>query len=82
MAAMDPIGYAHTPTELERERAHSVKGLQQASARIALLEEVLRRCREKLEINRAHSDGQYHGGMEHTALIRWINEVLPKSDQK
>jgi hypothetical protein len=54
-------------------------GRRDWEARIALLEAVLGRCREKLEINRAHSDGEYHGGMEHTALIRWINEVLPKT---
>ncbi len=37
----------------------------------------LRHAREKLEIYRDHSDGQYHGGIEHTALIAMIDRTLP-----
>ena len=40
----------------------------------------LRHAREKLEIYRDHSDGQYHGGIEHTALIAMIDKTLLLED--
>lgn len=40
------------------------------------LGEALRLCREKLEIYREHSDGEYHGGLEHTALIQAVDNLL------
>ncbi len=42
----------------------------------AFLRKVLGHAREKLELYRDHSNGQYHGGIEHTALIRMIYESL------
>jgi len=41
-----------------------------------LLGKTLSHCREKLELYRDNSDGQYHGGIEHTALIRMIDTSL------
>ena len=41
-----------------------------------LLVQVLKMARKKLEVYRDHSDGQYHGGVEHTALIRSIDTAL------
>ena len=41
-----------------------------------LVEVTLVRCREKLEIYRDHSDGEYRGGMEYTALIKMIDTTL------
>ena len=41
-----------------------------------LLVQVLKMAREKLEVYRDHSDGQYHGGVEHTALIGSIDTAL------
>lgn len=43
---------------------------------IGLLRTTLGHARDKLELYRDHSDGQYHGGIEHTALIRMIKETL------
>ncbi len=43
---------------------------------IKLLRLVLHSCEEKLEIYRDHSDGQYHGGAEHTSLIRRIKTAM------
>jgi len=42
----------------------------------AVLFSVLKQAREKLEVYRDHSSGEYHGGIEHTALIRNINQAL------
>lgn len=42
----------------------------------AVLFSVIKQAREKLEIYRDHSDGAYHGGIEHTALIRNIDTAL------
>jgi hypothetical protein len=36
----------------------------------------LKLAKEKLEIYRDHSNGEYQGGLEHTAMIRTINETL------
>lgn len=42
--------------------------------RIFLLE-TLDACKTKLQVYRAHSDGLYYGGMEHSALIRRIEQA-------
>ncbi len=47
-----------------------------SNKKIELLRSTLSHAREKLEIYRDHSSGQYHGGIEHTALIRMIDESL------
>ena len=47
-----------------------------SNKQIELLRSVLDHAREKLEIYRDHSDGAYRGGVEHTALIRMIDESL------
>jgi len=39
---------------------------------------VLRSCKKKLDIYRAHSDGIYQGGVDHTALISWIDKAVQK----
>ena len=51
------------------------------SARNELLVKVLGHCREKLELYRDHSDGQYHGGIEHTSLIKMIDTSIAACDQ-
>ncbi len=43
---------------------------------ITLLRLTLTHARDKLEVYRDHSDGAYHGGIEHTALIRNIKTTL------
>ena len=43
---------------------------------------VLKQAYEKLEIYRAHSDGEYHGGIEHSTLIATIKGILLKLDQE
>ena len=43
---------------------------------IELLRTTLGHAHEKLELYRDHSDGRYHGGIEHTSLIRMIKETL------
>ena len=55
----------------------TVKALK---AKNRVLVSVLRMAREKLEIYRDHSDGQYHGGIEHAALIRNIDLALAMKD--
>lgn len=50
--------------------------LEQAQVHIGLLRATLGHAREKLEIYRDHSSGEYHGGIEHTSLIRMIDESL------
>ncbi len=51
---------------------------------IKLLRLTLTHARDKLEVNRDHSDGQYHGGIEHSKLMGNIRETLaitrPKND--
>lgn len=47
------------------------------NTRLQLTITTLRHAREKLEIYRDHSDGQYHGGLEHTAMIARIDRTLP-----
>lgn len=42
----------------------------------------LRHAKEKLEIYRDHSDGEYHGGIEHTSLIVMINRTLDVLEEK
>ncbi len=44
--------------------------------RIELLRTTMRHARKKLEIYRDHSSGEYHGGIEHTSMIRMIDESL------
>lgn len=40
-------------------------------------------CKTKLQVYRNHSDGEYQGGMEHRALIDWIERVAaPTNDAK
>ena len=50
--------------------------LDKQRQRIELLRATIGHAREKLEIYRDHSSGEYHGGIEHTALIRMIDESL------
>jgi len=45
-------------------------------ARDIMVQHVLAQCKIKLEIYRDHSAGEYHGGIEHTALIRMIDGAL------
>ncbi len=49
---------------------------------IKLLRLVLISCEEKLEIYRDHSDGQYHGGAEHTSLIGRIKTAMAVTEPK
>lgn len=42
-----------------------------AARRLALM-----KARDKLEVYRANSDGQYQGGMEHVSLLRLIDEAI------
>lgn len=44
--------------------------------KIKALKSALQVAKEKLEIYRKHSDGNYQGGMEHISLIKYIDEVL------
>lgn len=37
---------------------------------------LLKLCKEKLELYREYSDGRYHGGVEHTHLIKMIDNHL------
>ncbi len=48
---------------------------------IALLRLTLDQCRTKLEIYRDHSDGVYHGGIEHCSLIGNINTTLSLTEE-
>ncbi len=50
--------------------------LPRLNGHIELLRTTLGHARDKLELYRDHSDGQYHGGIEHTSLIRMIKETL------
>ena len=43
---------------------------------IELLRLTLTHARDKLEIYRDHSDGVYHGGIQHTSLIGNIKTTL------
>ena len=43
---------------------------------ITLLRLNLRHARDKLEIYRDYSDGEYHGGIEHTKLIGNIRTTI------
>ncbi len=43
---------------------------------IELLRLTLKQCRTKLKIYRDHSDGVYHGGLEHCTLIGNIDRTL------
>lgn len=38
--------------------------------------DILKHAKVKLEIYRDHSDGVYHGGLEHTALIEMIDRAF------
>ena len=44
----------------------------------AELERVLTACKTKLQVYRAHTDGEYKGGMEHKALIKLIEQAFNK----
>ena len=50
--------------------------LPRLNGHIELLRLTLTHARDKLEIYRDHSDGAYHGGIEHTRLISNIRETL------
>lgn len=43
---------------------------------VTLLRLTLTHARDKLEVNRDHSDGAYHGGIEHTKLIGNIRTTM------
>ena len=49
---------------------------------ITLLRLPLTHARDKLEINRDHSDGAYHGGIEHTKLIGNIRTTMSITEPK
>lgn len=42
------------------------------------LEQVLTACKTKLQVYRSHNNGIYHGGMEHTALIKLIENTYER----
>jgi len=42
------------------------------------LERVLTACKTKLQVYRAHTDGEYKGGMEHRALIKLIEDAYTR----
>ncbi len=48
---------------------------------IKLLRLTLDQCRTKLEIYRDHSDGAYHGGIEHCSLIGNIDRTLLMTEE-
>jgi hypothetical protein len=74
----------------ERELRHEVKALRhdintgvcrfdcrgRLKGHVKLLRQVLEMAETKLELYRDHSDGQYHGGIEHTALIGNIKRTM------
>ncbi len=56
--------------------------VKEEEGHIKLLRLTLKHARDKLEIYRDHSDGAYHGGLEHTALIRNIRETFAITEPK
>ena len=63
----------------EKETAHSVGfgALLGAEDRTELTR-VLSACKTKLLAYRAYSNGEYNGGMEHTALIKLIEDTYTR----
>ena len=49
---------------------------------IKLLRLTLQHARDKLEIYRDHSDGAYHGGLEHTKLMGNIRTTFAVTEPK
>ena len=60
--------------------------IERLSSEVSVRNEALETCRVKLEKLFDATDGIYHGGMEHSQLIRWIKELVseglaPKENQ-
>jgi len=65
-----------------REEMSNRTPLERLEGHIKLLRLVLISCEEKLELYRDHSDGQYHGGAEHTSLIGRIKAAMAVTEPK
>ena len=71
-----PTGHALIPVgRLMHEAADEISRLQ---SNLKIAAAVIGMAKRKLEIYREYSDGSYHGGVEHTVLIKTIDETLSK----
>lgn len=73
---------AQMQTELEAyrtmQRTDNSQVIANMQARIDELVDVLIPAKEKLQIYREHSTGEYQGGMEYTQLVNLIDEAIAK----